>query len=171
MTAAAFAGMPVTAVIARSSLNIKLKAHSRLPALVQSAFVFGSLALYSDVISTVPVSALAGAPPSRAQSTPHHSHPTFPAGRPFTPRQPVPTGVLISSGAAMLKPHELESCLAEDKYNIAPYLVTTGGMLTMGMAEGILLGCATSAAKYGVRHLILHAKERPLPEAQKPKEG
>ena len=71
----------------------------------------------------------------------------------------------------MLKPHELESCLAEDEYNIAPYLVTTGGMLTMGMAEGILLGCATSAAKYGVRHLILHAKERPLPEAQKPKEG
>jgi len=60
MTAAAFAGMPVTAVIARSSLNIKLKAHSRLPSLVQSAFVFGSLALYSDVISAVPLSALAG---------------------------------------------------------------------------------------------------------------
>mmetsp|Transcript_2438 Transcript_2438/g.7462 ORF Transcript_2438/g.7462 Transcript_2438/m.7462 type:complete len:128 (-) Transcript_2438:327-710(-) len=52
--------MPVTAVIARSSLNIKLKANSRLPALVQSAFVFGSLALYSDVISAVPLSALAG---------------------------------------------------------------------------------------------------------------
>ena len=39
------------------------------------------------------------------------------------------------------------------------------------IATAGLLGCATSAAKYGVRHLILHAKERPLPEAQKPKEG
>ena len=58
MTAAAFAGMPVTAVIARSSLNIKLKAHSRLPSLVQSAFVFGSAAprcgrLYLGYISAV----------------------------------------------------------------------------------------------------------------------
>lgn len=123
MTAAAFAGMPVTAVIARSSLNVKLQANSRLPSIVQSAFVFGSLAFYSDVISAVPISALAG--------------------------------VLISSGAAMLKPHELETCLAEDKYNMAPYLVTTGGMLTMGMAEGILLGCATSAAKYGARVALL----------------
>ena len=42
--------------------------------------------------------------PRSMLDTPHHSHPTFPAGRPFTPRQPVPTGVLISSGAAMLKP-------------------------------------------------------------------
>ena len=89
MTSAAFAGMPVTAVIARSSLNIKLKAHSRLPALVQSAFVFGSLALYSDVISTVPVSALAGAPPSRAPpSTPRHSHPTFPPADHSHPSNP-----------------------------------------------------------------------------------
>ena len=58
MTAAAFAGMPVTAVIARSSLNIKLKAHSRLPSLVQSAFVFGSAAprcgrLYLGYISAI----------------------------------------------------------------------------------------------------------------------
>ena len=88
MTAAAFAGMPVTAVIARSSLNIKLKAHSRLPALVQSAFVFGSLALYSDVISTVPVSALAGAPPSRALCTPHHHTPPFPTADHSHPANP-----------------------------------------------------------------------------------
>ena len=123
MTAAAFSGMPVTAVIARSSLNIKLKAHSRLPALVQSGFVFGSLALYSDVISAVPLSALAG--------------------------------VLISSGAGMLQPAELKSCLADDKYNLGPYLVTTGGMLTMGMAEGIVLGCASSAAKHLVQQRLL----------------
>mmetsp|Transcript_45570 Transcript_45570/g.151998 ORF Transcript_45570/g.151998 Transcript_45570/m.151998 type:complete len:190 (-) Transcript_45570:274-843(-) len=148
MTSAAFCGMPVTAVIARSSLNIKLKANSRLPALVQSAFVFGSLALYSDVISAVPLSALAG--------------------------------VLISSGAGMLQPAELKSCLADDKYNIAPYLVTTGGMLTMGMAEGIVLGCASSAAKHLVQqHLlaagsgggwVVHAEEAP-PKAPVPSSG
>ena len=80
MTAAAFAGSlrrdARHRVIARSSLNVKLQAHSRLPALVQSAFVFGSLALYSDVISTVPVSALAGAPPSRAPVS--YTHLTLP---------------------------------------------------------------------------------------------
>ena len=90
MTAAAFAGMPVTAVIARSSLNIKLKAHSRLPALVQSAFVFGSLALYSDVISTVPVSALAGAPPSRAHAHPTTHTPPFPPADHSHPANPYP---------------------------------------------------------------------------------
>ena len=122
--------MPVTAVIARSSLNIKLKAHSRLPALVQSAFVFGSLALYSDVISAVPVSALAG--------------------------------VLISSGAGMLVPAELKMALDEDKYNVAPYLVTTAGMLTMGMAEGIALGCATHAAKHlAQEHLLTDRPKEP----------
>ena len=90
MTSAAFAGMPVTAVIARSSLNIKLKAHSRLPALVQSAFVFGSLALYSDVISTVPVSALAGAPPSRAHAHPTTHTPPFPPADHSHPANPYP---------------------------------------------------------------------------------
>ena len=60
ITSAAFMGMPVTAVIARSSLNIKLEAHTRLPSLVQAGFVFGSLTLYSGAISTVPMSALAG---------------------------------------------------------------------------------------------------------------
>lgn len=60
MTSAAFMGMPVTAVIARSSLNIKLQAHTRMPSMVQSAFVFGSLTMYSSAIATIPLSALAG---------------------------------------------------------------------------------------------------------------
>ncbi|KAG7373969.1 carbonate dehydratase [Nitzschia inconspicua] len=57
---ALFMGMPVTSVIARSSLNVRLKAETRLPALVQAGFVFSSVVFFSDKISMVPMPALSG---------------------------------------------------------------------------------------------------------------
>lgn len=55
-----FMGMPVTSVIARSSLNVKLNAETRLPALVQSGFVFSSVVFFSSSIATIPMPALSG---------------------------------------------------------------------------------------------------------------
>lgn len=60
LTAGMFFGMPVTSVIARSSLNVRLGASTRLPALVQAGFVFSSVALFSQSISMIPMSALSG---------------------------------------------------------------------------------------------------------------
>jgi len=107
-TAAAFAGMPVTAVIARSSLNAKLQANTRLPALVQSAFVFSSVTFLSDHISTIPLPAL--------------------------------SGMLITTGIGMLTPPELRRCYAVQRTDLLPYIATAGGMLTQGLAEGIMIG-------------------------------
>ena len=53
-------GMPVTSVIVRSGLNVAVGAESRLPALVQSGFVFGSIAFASSTISMIPQPALSG---------------------------------------------------------------------------------------------------------------
>jgi MFS superfamily sulfate permease-like transporter len=47
-------------VIARSSLNVRLNAETRLPALVQSAFVFSSVVFMSQIISLIPMPALSG---------------------------------------------------------------------------------------------------------------
>jgi len=58
--AAMFMGMPVTSVIARSSLNVKLSAETRLPALVQAGFVFSSVVFFSSSIATIPMPALSG---------------------------------------------------------------------------------------------------------------
>jgi MFS superfamily sulfate permease-like transporter len=58
--AAMFMGMPVTSVIARSSLNVKLNAETRLPALVQAGFVFSSVVFFSSSIATIPMPALSG---------------------------------------------------------------------------------------------------------------
>lgn len=55
-----FMGMPVTSVIARSGLNVRLNAESRLPALVQSAFVFSSVVFLADKIAMIPMPALSG---------------------------------------------------------------------------------------------------------------
>jgi MFS superfamily sulfate permease-like transporter len=60
MGAAMFMGMPVTSVIARSGLNVRLNAETRLPSLVQSAFVFSSVVFFSDSISSIPMPALSG---------------------------------------------------------------------------------------------------------------
>ena len=52
---ALFMGMPVTSVIARSSLNVRLNAETRLPALVQSGYVRGSVVFMSSSIAVVPM--------------------------------------------------------------------------------------------------------------------
>jgi MFS superfamily sulfate permease-like transporter len=58
--AAMFMGMPVTSVIARSSLNVKLNAETRLPGVIQAGFVFSSVVFFSSSIATIPMPALSG---------------------------------------------------------------------------------------------------------------
>merc|ERR1711933_149725 len=105
-------GMPVTSVIARSSLNARLNASTRLPALVQSGFVFSSVVFMSSTISMIPMPAL--------------------------------SGVLITTGAGMLNPAEFKHCYAVQKSDVVPFAATIGGMVSMGLAEGIGIGCATA---------------------------
>jgi len=112
MGSAMFMGMPVTSVIARSSLNARLNASTRLPALVQSGFVFSSVVFMSSTISMIPMPAL--------------------------------SGVLITTGAGMLNPAEFKHCYAVQKSDVIPFVATIGGMVSMGLAEGIGIGCATA---------------------------
>mmetsp|Transcript_5841 Transcript_5841/g.9397 ORF Transcript_5841/g.9397 Transcript_5841/m.9397 type:complete len:662 (+) Transcript_5841:86-2071(+) len=60
MGSAFFMGMPVTSVIARSGLNVRSNAATRLPALIQAGFVFGSVVFFSDSIALIPMPALSG---------------------------------------------------------------------------------------------------------------
>jgi len=55
-----FMGMPVTSVIARSGLNVRLNAETRLASLVQAGFVFSGVVFFSDSISNIPMPALSG---------------------------------------------------------------------------------------------------------------
>lgn len=109
---AMFMGMPVTSVIARSSLNARLNASSRLPALVQSGFVFSSVVFMSSTIAMIPMPAL--------------------------------SGVLITTGMGMLNPSEFKHCYAVQKSDAIPFAATIAGMVSMGLAEGIGIGCATA---------------------------
>jgi len=114
MGSALFMGMPVTSVIARSGLNVRLNAATRLPALVQAGFVFGSVVFFSDSISMIPMPAL--------------------------------SGMLITTGMGMLNPAEFKHCYAVQKMDTLPFLTTIGGMVSMGLAEGIGIGCVTALA-------------------------
>jgi MFS superfamily sulfate permease-like transporter len=109
-----FTGMPVTSVIARSSLNVKLNAETRLPALVQAAFVFCSVVFFSESISTIPMPAL--------------------------------SGMLITTGLGMLNPAEFKNCFAIQKLDTIPFVVTIGGMVAFGLAEGIGIGSLSAWA-------------------------
>jgi carbonic anhydrase len=109
-----FTGMPVTSVIARSSLNVTLGSTTRLPALVQAGFVFGSVAFMSQSIAMVPMSAL--------------------------------SGVLITTGMGMLNPTEFKHCYAVQKSDVVPFVVTIGGMVVFGLAEGVGFGCVSALA-------------------------
>jgi len=112
MGSAMFMGMPVTSVIARSSLNARLNASTRLPALVQSAFVFSGVVFMSGTIAMIPMPAL--------------------------------SGVLITTGMGMLYPAELKHCLSVQKSDAIPFATTIAGMVSMGLAEGIGIGCVTA---------------------------
>jgi MFS superfamily sulfate permease-like transporter len=114
MGSALFMGMPVTSVIARSGLNVKLNASTRLPALVQAGFVFGSVVFFSDSIAMIPMPAL--------------------------------SGMLITTGCSMLNPTEFKHCFAVQKIDTVPFIATIGGMVSLGLAEGIGIGCATALA-------------------------
>jgi len=114
MTSAFFMGMPVTSVIARSGLNVRLNAATRLPALVQASFVFGSVVFFSDKIAMIPMPAL--------------------------------SGMLITTGMGMLNPAEFKHCYAVQKMDTLPFLTTIGGMVSLGLAEGIGIGCITAMA-------------------------
>merc|ERR1712238_322040 len=112
MTSALFMGMPVTSVIARSSINVRLNATTRLPALVQSGFVVCSVVFMSSTIATIPMPAL--------------------------------SGVLITTGLGMLNPSEFKHCYAVQKSDVVPFVATIGGMVSLGLAEGIGIGCMTA---------------------------
>jgi len=112
MGSAMFMGMPVTSVIARSSLNVRLNATTRLPAIVQAGFVFSSVVFFSDSIAMIPMPAL--------------------------------SGVLITTGMGMLTPAEFKHCYAVQKSDVVPFITTIGGMITLGLAEGIAVGCVTA---------------------------
>lgn len=114
MGSAMFMGMPVTSVIARSSLNVKLNAQTRLPALVQSGFVISSVVFMSGSIAMIPMPAL--------------------------------SGMLITTGIGMLNPAEFKHCYAVQKMDAIPFATTIGGMVTMGLAEGISIGCVSALA-------------------------
>jgi MFS superfamily sulfate permease-like transporter len=114
MGSALFMGMPVTSVIARSGLNVKLNASTRLPALVQAGFVFGSVVFFSDSIAMIPMPAL--------------------------------SGMLITTGCSMLNPAEFKHCYGVQKIDTVPFVATIGGMVSLGLAEGIGIGCATALA-------------------------
>ena len=109
---ALFMGMPVTSVIARSSLNARLNASTRLPALIQSGFVFSSVVFFSSTIALIPMPAL--------------------------------SGVLITTGMGMLNPTEFKHCYAVQKTDVIPFIATIGGMISLGLAEGIGIGCTTA---------------------------
>ena len=97
MTSAASAGMPVTAVIARSSLAQHQAQGTLAPPRARGSRRSSSARSRSTRTSSRPSPSRR----SRCAALPRSTHsdppptPTFPAGRPFTPRQPVPTGVLI----------------------------------------------------------------------------
>lgn len=114
LTSGMFLGMPVTSVIARSSLNVRLGSSTRLPALVQAGFVFSSVALFSQSIAMIPMSAL--------------------------------SGVLITTGMGMLNPTEFKHCYAVQKKDALPFAATFGGMLALGLPEGIGIGCVSAVA-------------------------
>lgn len=116
---AMFMGMPVTSVIARSSLNARLNASTRLPALVQSGFVFSGVVFMSSTIAMIPMPAL--------------------------------SGVLITTGMGMLYPAELKHCYAVQKSDAVPFAATIAGMVSMGLAEGIGIGCVTALAQNAVQ--------------------
>lgn len=114
MASSLFMGMPVTSVIARSSLNVKLNAQTRLPSLVQAGFVFSSVCFMGSTIAMIPMPAL--------------------------------SGMLITTGIGMLNPTEFKHCFAVQKLDTVPFLATVGGMVTLGLAEGIGIGCASAMA-------------------------
>lgn len=121
-----FMGMPVTSVIARSGLNVSAGAQSRLPALIQSGFVFGSIVFASSTIAMIPMPAL--------------------------------SGMLIKTGASMLYPPEFNYCYSVDNTTTLPFFTTVAGMLTMGLAEGIGLGCATAVGLAVHKNMQLQVK-------------
>jgi len=121
-----FMGMPVTSVIARSGLNAKVGAETRLPSLVQSGFVFGSIAFASSTISMIPMPAL--------------------------------SGMLIATGANMLYPSEFNYCYSIDRTTTLPFFTTVGGMLSMGLAEGIGAGCVTALGLSVYKNMVVQIK-------------
>jgi len=121
-----FLGMPVTSVIARSGLNVKAGAQTRLPAIIQSGFVFGSIVFASSTIAMIPMPAL--------------------------------SGMLIKTGASMLYPPEFNYCYSVDNTTTLPFFTTVAGMLTMGLAEGVGVGCVTAVGLAVHKNMKLQVK-------------
>ena len=127
ISAGMFMGMPVTSVIARSGLNVRLNAETRLPALIQSGFVFSSVVFLGSSIAMIPMPAL--------------------------------SGMLITTGISMLNPTEFKHCYAVQKMDVFPFVTSIAGMVTLGLAEGIGIGCVTAVALQ-MRNVTAHTTAR-----------
>jgi MFS superfamily sulfate permease-like transporter len=57
---------------------------------------------------------------------------------------PVLAAVLVNAGSKMLVPAEVVHCLRVRRSDIMPYATTVLGMLTVGLAEGVMMGMAAS---------------------------
>jgi hypothetical protein len=80
---------------------------------------------------------------------------------------PALSGMLITTGFGMLNPQEFKHCFAIQKLDVIPFVVTIGGMIAFGLAEGIGVGCASAWAlnyDYGK----MDVKEMELPHKKVP---
>ncbi len=55
-----FGGIPATAAIARTAVNVRSGAHSRLSAVIHSLFLLAVIVLFAPLVSRIPLAALAG---------------------------------------------------------------------------------------------------------------
>ncbi len=60
LAAPLFGGVPATAAIARTAVNVRSGAHSRLAAITHAAFLLGIVVLLAPVVGRIPLAALAG---------------------------------------------------------------------------------------------------------------
>lgn len=112
LASGAFSGMPVTSVIARSTLNVRSDGQTRLASIVHAVAVLGGLSALAPLISLVPMPTLAA--------------------------------VLLNAAGGMLWPPEAMHAIQVQRTDVMPYAATALGILSCGLAEGVLIGMATS---------------------------
>lgn len=112
LAAGCCSGLPVTSVIARSTLNVQSGGQTRLPGALQGLATLGGLGALAPLIALVPMPALAA--------------------------------VLVNAASKMLWPPEIVHAVRVQRTDALPYGVTVLGMLTLGLAEGCILGVCTS---------------------------
>lgn len=112
IAAGCFSGMPVTSVIARSTVNVQSGALTRMSSFGHGFVVLFGIGALGPMLALVPM--------------------------------PVLAAVLVNAGSKMLVPAEVVHCLRVRRSDIMPYATTVLGMLTVGLAEGVMMGMAAS---------------------------